>query len=107
MAIKRVAIETTAEAYLTLLKSRGVDYFFANAGTIDEYPEGWAVRSKNIPLSDLAPSPAFELVAQASGAYAERVENPEALPDALCRAVKAVRVERRQGVLNVICRKPQ
>ena len=33
MATKRIAIETTAEAYLILLKSRGVDYFFGNAGT--------------------------------------------------------------------------
>src|SRR5262245_17864830 len=74
--------------------------------TTDENPDGWAVRTGNMPMTDLEPSPAFELVAQASGAYAERVENPEALHDALCRAVKAVRVERRQALLNVICRKP-
>src|SRR6058998_2827768 len=30
---KRVAVETTAEAYLELLAARGVDYFFGNAGT--------------------------------------------------------------------------
>jgi acetolactate synthase I/II/III large subunit len=74
--------------------------------TTDDNPDGWAVRTGNMPMTDLEPSPAFELVAQASGAHAERVENPEALPDALCRALKAVRVERRQALLNVICRKP-
>src|SRR6058998_2833622 len=30
---KRVAVETTAEAYLELLAARGIDYFFGNAGT--------------------------------------------------------------------------
>src|SRR6185295_8155545 len=30
---KRIAIESTAEAYLELLAARGVEYFFANAGT--------------------------------------------------------------------------
>jgi len=74
--------------------------------TSDVHPDGWAVRTKNMPLSDLAPSPAFEMVAQSCGAHAERVEDPAALPDALRRALKAVREERRQALLNVICRKP-
>src|SRR5687768_18622647 len=30
---KRIAIESTAEAYLELLAARGVEYLFANAGT--------------------------------------------------------------------------
>ena len=30
---KRVSVESTAEAYLELLAARGVEYFFANAGT--------------------------------------------------------------------------
>ena len=74
--------------------------------TSDVHPDGWAVRTKNMPLSDLAPSPAFEMVAQSCGAHAERVEDPAALPDALRRALKAVREERRQALLNVICRRP-
>src|SRR2546425_11731943 len=31
--LKRAAVESTAEAYLELLAARGVEYFFANAGT--------------------------------------------------------------------------
>src|SRR5881396_1269664 len=31
--LKKVAVESTAEAYLELLAARGVEYFFANAGT--------------------------------------------------------------------------
>jgi acetolactate synthase-1/2/3 large subunit len=74
--------------------------------TADVHPDGWAVRTKHMPLSDLAPSPAFELVAQSCGAHAERVEDPAALPDALRRALKAIRDEKRQALLNVICKKP-
>jgi len=33
MARKTVEVETTAQAYLELLRERGIDYFFANAGT--------------------------------------------------------------------------
>ena len=33
MARKTVDVETTAQAYLELLRERGINYFFANAGT--------------------------------------------------------------------------
>ena len=38
--------------------------------------------------------------------YAERVEDPEAIPGALERALKVVREEKRQAMLNVICKDP-
>ena len=41
---------------------------------------------------------------EASGGYGERVEAPEELGPALERAVRAVKVEKRQALLNVICR---
>jgi acetolactate synthase I/II/III large subunit len=69
-------------------------------------PEGWAVRTGSMPMSDLEPAPDYELVCQASGGHGERVEDPAALPDALRRGLRIVRDERRQVVLNVICKKP-
>ena len=33
MARKEMAVDSVAEAYLTLLAERGVEYLFANAGT--------------------------------------------------------------------------
>jgi acetolactate synthase-1/2/3 large subunit len=69
-------------------------------------PEGWAVRTNSMPMSELDPPPDYELVAQACGAHAERVEDPAALPDALRRGLKIVRDEKRQVLLNVICKKP-
>jgi acetolactate synthase-1/2/3 large subunit len=70
------------------------------------YPDGVARRTNNFPGTDLSPSPHFELTAQACGAYAERVEDPDELPKALERALKAVQEERRQALLNVVCRNP-
>jgi acetolactate synthase-1/2/3 large subunit len=70
------------------------------------YPEGIAQRTRNFPGCDLSPSPHFELTAQACGAYATRVEEPEALPGALERALRVVKEEGRQALVNVICKNP-
>ncbi len=70
------------------------------------YPDGVAQKTRNFPGCDLSPSPHFELTAQACGAYAERVEEPDEVPRALERALKAVIEERRQALLNVICKSP-
>ncbi|MCI0548871.1 MAG: thiamine pyrophosphate-requiring protein [Candidatus Rokubacteria bacterium] len=68
--------------------------------------DGWAARAGSMPLTELDPAPDYEMVCQASGGHGERVEDPAALPAALARALHAVRHERRQAVLNVICKKP-
>jgi acetolactate synthase-1/2/3 large subunit len=72
--------------------------------TLGMYPQGEAARSNKPPLIDLDELPAFEQVCAAAGGYGERVEEPAALPAALERAVRAVTVEKRQALLNVICR---
>src|SRR6059036_669909 len=69
-------------------------------------PEGVAAKTGQMPISDLDPAPDYELVCRASGGHAEKVEDPAALPDALARALKVVRDEKRQALLNVICKKP-
>jgi acetolactate synthase-1/2/3 large subunit len=74
--------------------------------TMGMYPQGEAVRSNKPPLIDLDELPAFEQVCSAAGGYGERVEDPAALPAALERAIHAVNVEKRQALLNVICRGP-
>jgi len=72
----------------------------------DLAPDGSRATTGPMVLSDLEPAPDYELVCQASGGHAERVEDPAALPDALARALKVVREEKRQALLNVICKKP-
>jgi len=68
--------------------------------------DGWAVRTDSMPLTALEPSPDYEMICRASGGHGERVEDPAALPDALRRALRIVKEEKRQVVLNVICKKP-
>jgi acetolactate synthase I/II/III large subunit len=74
--------------------------------TLGMYPQGEAARSNKPPLIDLDELPAFEQVCAAAGGYGERVDDPAALPAALERAVRVVTIEKRQALLNVICRGP-
>jgi acetolactate synthase I/II/III large subunit len=69
-------------------------------------PQGWAVRTGSMPLSELEPAPDYELVARASAHWAERVEDPAALPEMVRQALRVVREDRRPALLNVICKKP-
>ncbi len=68
--------------------------------------DGWAVKTETMPLTSLEPAPDYEMICQSCGGYGERVEDSAALPEALARALKVVRDEKRQALLNVICRKP-
>lgn len=67
------------------------------------YPEGFAAKSNQPPLTHLQPSPHFQKVVAASDGYGEKVVDPADLPAALERAIEAVMVDKRQAVLNVIC----
>ena len=69
-----------------------------------QYPEGEAVRNNDFPMADLQPTANYEKICEAFGGYGERVENPEQLQPALERALYAVKHEKRQALLNVICK---
>jgi acetolactate synthase-1/2/3 large subunit len=69
--------------------------------TLATYPKGVASESKQPPFATLEPSPRFEHVIQASGGHGERVTEPGQLMPALERALKVVREEKRQALVNV------
>jgi len=73
---------------------------------LDLYPQGWAAKNKDFVLCDFEPVPSYEKIVKAFGGYGERVEDPAEIVPALRRAVKAVRKEKRQALLNVICKHP-
>jgi acetolactate synthase-1/2/3 large subunit len=73
---------------------------------IDLHPEGWAVRRNHFELTRLEPAPAYEKIVEAFGGYGERVEDPQAIIPALHRSIRSVREEKRQALLNVVCKKP-
>ncbi len=68
------------------------------------YPAGNAAAAGQLsPLAELGPAVAFEQYATASGGYGEAVTDRADLVPALTRALRAVRDEHRQAVLNVSC----
>lgn len=68
------------------------------------HPEGWAMRAREMPFVRFGVRAAYEMFVQAFGGHGEAVDDPKALPGALERALRVVRDERRQAVLNVTCR---
>lgn len=73
------------------------------AATLKVYPDGVASAANQNALTMLDGLPAFEEVCRAAGGYGERVEDPDELPAAIQRALKAVKEEGRQALLNIIC----
>jgi len=87
---------------LTVINNNQV-YNAVRRATLAMYEKGQAQAENDAhTLADLQPSPAFEKLIEASGGYGERVEKPADLPAALARAVKVVREEKRQALLNVM-----
>ena len=68
--------------------------------------DGWAMRAETMPLYQLDPAPDYEMVCRASGGWGEKVEDPAALPGVLKTALHVVRNEKRQALVNIICKKP-
>ena len=66
------------------------------------YPQGLAVQD-GMPLVSLAPVPRYDAVIAACGGHGERVESAAALTAAFDRAIRVVREEGRQALVDVIC----
>ncbi|MES2413510.1 MAG: thiamine pyrophosphate-requiring protein [Pseudomonadota bacterium] len=68
------------------------------------YKDGVSGENDCTLLADLSPSPAFEKIVEANGGYGERVDDPSQLPAAIARALHAVTHEKRQALLNIVCK---
>jgi acetolactate synthase-1/2/3 large subunit len=74
------------------------------AATRHLYPEGEAAGNRNHEvLTYFDRSLRLEKAVETVGGFGERVTTPAQLPAALARAVRAVTVEKRQAVLDVLC----
>lgn len=83
---------------------------FDNAGygavrraTAAMYPQGDAVASGRMPLSEFRPPPDHVRIVESCGGWGTRVERPEALGPALQAALQVVREERRQALVSIAC----
>ncbi|HSG55223.1 MAG TPA: thiamine pyrophosphate-dependent enzyme, partial [Paracoccaceae bacterium] len=65
------------------------------------YPDGYAAKANEMPLTALKPSPDFTKTAGASRAWTRRVTHADEVPDALAAALHVVQVERRQALLDI------
>jgi acetolactate synthase-1/2/3 large subunit len=74
--------------------------------TREVYPDGFAARSNREPLTYFEPGTRFEKAVETADGYGERVEDPAEMPAAIERALTAVTRDKRQALLNVICRGP-
>src|SRR5690606_1554405 len=99
-----VACHQIAEALelpvLTVIKNNGM-WNAVRRSVVNSYPHGKAASANRMPLGSLEPSPDFQMVARASRAHAERVEQAEDLPAALERALDVIRRERRAALLDL------
>ncbi|CCF18743.1 Acetolactate synthase large subunit [Pseudorhizobium banfieldiae] len=85
---------------LTIVKNNGM-WNAVRRSVINSYPDGVAARSNAMPLTSLEPAPDYSMIAAASRAYVEKVEDGRDLPAALERAVAVIKNERRQAMLDV------
>jgi acetolactate synthase I/II/III large subunit len=88
---------------LTVLLNNSL-YGAVRSATLSMFKDGVAGENEGRFMADLRPSPAYEVALKAHDGHGERVELPADLPAALRRAIHAVVKERRQALLNVICR---
>ena len=100
------ACHLVSQAYdlpvLTIVCNNAI-WHASKAATQQVMPDGWAVSTGNFPLCDLTPTPRYERIVEAHDGYGEMVDDPQEVLPALRRALKAVKEDKRQAVLNVIC----
>jgi acetolactate synthase-1/2/3 large subunit len=99
-----VACHQVAEAndiaVLTIVLNNG-GYEAVAQSVLGMYPSGYASKGDQVPLTQLAPSPNFAMVAEASRAYAETVSTAAELDGAIERAMRVVTDDGRQALLDV------
>ena len=77
-------------------------YGAVRRATLSMFKDGAAGENDGRMLADLDPAPPFETMAQAQGAYAERVEKPADLPARSRAPARPCSAGSRQALLNVI-----
>jgi len=85
---------------LTIILNNG-SWDAVRISTLDIYPDGEASKANHVPMVPFMPTPEYGAIAAASGCHAETVEHAEDLPAALERAIKVIREEKRQVLLDV------
>lgn len=99
-----VACHQIAEALelpILLIILNNAEWGAVRQSVLGVYPEGFAAKTNSMPLTQLSPVPDFVKVAEASRAWARRVEHGEDLPQALEGALAHIREKRTLALLDV------
>ncbi len=99
-----VACHQIAEALalpILVLVLNNAEWGAVRQSVLGLYPEGQAAKANAMPLTSLAPSPDFVKVAEASRAWARRVEDGAALTDEIEEALRHIRRERALAFLEI------
>lgn len=99
-----VACHQIAEAHrlplLTVVYNNGL-WSAVRSAALAMYPKGEASMLPTLPITSLEPAPDYAMIAAASRAWSANVENAADLPGAIEKAMKVIRGEKRQALLNV------
>ena len=71
--------------------------------TVDVNPNGYAAKSAKQPITFLDSITNYQKAVEVADGYGEKVTDPNDVMPALERGLKAVTIEKRQAVINVIC----
>jgi acetolactate synthase-1/2/3 large subunit len=74
--------------------------------TLGLEPSGYAAKADQVPLAYFNVEQHYEKMVEVSGGYVEQVSDPKDMQPALERALKAVMLEKRQAVINVMASDP-
>ena len=78
------------------------EWFAVRRAALGMYPQGFAAKANQMPLTSLSPSPDFARIVEASRGHGQTVTDPKELRGALERGIEVVMKERRQAVINVM-----
>lgn len=99
-----VACHQIAEALelpILLVIVNNAEWGAVRQSVLGVYPDGYAARANQVPLTQLSPLPDFTKVAEASRAWARRVEDGSDLPGAIADALDHIRTNRTLALLDV------
>jgi acetolactate synthase-1/2/3 large subunit len=78
------------------------EWFAVRRAALGMYPQGFAAKANQMPLTSLSPIPDFARIVEASRGYGQTVTDPKELRGALERGIEVVMKEKRQAVINVM-----
>lgn len=89
---------------LLVLVLNNAEWGAVRQSVVGIYPDGYAAKANEMPLTSLAPTPDFTCIAQASRAWSARVTDGDALAGVLAAAIEHVKTKRSHALVEISVR---